>query len=437
MDKVSVAILSWNGRQHLQVCLDALQQQQDPGIDWNVVVLDNGSTDGTGEWLRRTHPGVRLVESRVNLGFCGGYNRLIDAVDGDAVALLNNDTRPQPQWLAALVEGLRTAPKDVAAVSGRIVDWQGERLDFGRGVRTFDGHAFQLDFRRPLSEARAPRDGEEVAFACGGNMLIRRRSFQQAGGFDPAFFAYLEDVDLGWRLWSGGERIVCAPEAVVHHRSSATSDLLGHFNRGFLFERNAFLVAHKNYEDGLWQQVMPAVLLTFASRAQAMLEENNPGGWQLALDPYAGAIANTASRRSDGAARRPAPSPPPPDGWLRRWRRYGPREFVGRALLRVARKIWPAAPDMLSPHLSDPRSVAQLRVQAFLLRHLEEAAAARAKVQARRSRPDAEIFERFPAYLVPTYPGDAALFADPGFREWLPEALPLKEATLAELMATD
>ncbi|HET9227306.1 MAG TPA: glycosyltransferase family 2 protein, partial [Thermoanaerobaculia bacterium] len=242
MKKVAVCILSWNGRRHLETCLSALAVQQDPGVEWEILVLDNGSTDGTADWLRTAWPRVRLIASPVNLGFCAGNNRLAaEASDADALALLNNDTRPEPGWLAALVDALRSTPEDVAAVSGKIVDWEGERLDFGRGLMTFDGHAFQLDFRRPLGKARVPKAGEELLFACGGNLLIRRKSFLDAGGFDESYFAYLEDVDLGWRLWSGGERVLFAPDAVVHHRSSATSDLLGLFNRGFLFERNAFL----------------------------------------------------------------------------------------------------------------------------------------------------------------------------------------------------
>ena len=210
--KVSVCILSWNGRRHLETCLPALRAQRDPGVPWEVLVLDNGSDDGTVAWVRREHPWVRLVESPVNTGFCGGNNRLVAAAEGDAVALLNNDTRPREGWLAALVEALAGAPDDVAAVSGRILDWTGERLDFARGVMTFDGHAFQLDFGRPLERARVPADGDELLFPCGGNLLVKKRSFLDAGGFDEDYFAYLEDVDLGWRLWSGGER-VCSPSA--------------------------------------------------------------------------------------------------------------------------------------------------------------------------------------------------------------------------------
>lgn len=435
--KVTVAILSWNGRRHLETCLVALAAQQDPGVDWEILVLDNGSTDGTAAWIRERWGGaarVRLVENAINLGFCGGNNRLAAVADGDAIALLNNDTRPEPGWLGSLVETLASAPADVAAVSGKIVDWNGERLDFGRGLMTFDGHAFQLDFRRPLEKARVPAAGEELAFACGGNLLIRRASFLAAGGFDESYFAYLEDVDLGWRLWSGGERIVFAPGAVVRHRSSATSDLLGLYNRGFLFERNAYLTAYKNYEAGLWEKILPAVMLTLLSRTEALLLAN-PGMETLRIDPYAGHIANTAPGRP--ASPPPAVELPPAttwEGFKVRWRGYGPREFLHRGLRKLGIAPSPPVPVMDGPRLTDERTIAQFRALHWLTGHLDAAAAARAAVQKRRKRCDREIFERFPVYLVPTYPGDEALFASPGFQAWLPEELPIVRATLAEVM---
>ena len=432
--KITVAILSWNGRQHLETCLEALAAQQDPGIPWEILVLDNGSTDGTAAWMRERWGGdrrVRLIESPVNLGFCGGNNRLAREADGDALALLNNDTRPEPGWLGSLVETLASAPPDVAAVSGKIVDWKGERLDFGRGLMTFDGHAFQLDFRRPLKSARVPAAGEELPFACGGNLLVRRASFLEAGGFDESYFAYLEDVDLGWRLWSGGERIVFAPEAVVHHRSSATSDLLGLYNRGFLFERNAFLTAYKNYEDGLWEKILPAVMLTLLSRTQAILLAN-PGMDTLRIDPYAGHIANTGPRATSSAIELPPVTTW--EGFKIRWRGYGPRDFLQRGLRKLGIAPSPPAVTPDGPHLTDERTIAQLRALHWLTGHLDGAAATRASVQRRRKRSDREIFERFPAYLVPTYPGDRELFASPGFQAWLPAELPLRRAELGEIM---
>ncbi len=446
--KVSVAVLSWNGRHHLEVCLDALRRQHPPGCDWETLVLDNGSTDDTVSWVRQHHPEVRLIESPVNLGFCAGNNRLVDEAEGDAIVLLNNDTRPRPEWLGELVEAFAAADDDVAAISGQIVDWEGERLDFARGALTFDGHAFQLDYRRPLDEIEIPAAGSELLFACGGNMLVRRQSFLDAGGFDENYFAYLEDVDLGWRLWSGGERILFAPKAVVHHRSMATSQVLGNENRGFLFERNAFLTAYKNYDDDFWRRLAPAILLTFTHRTQTLMVQNNPGGEQLTIDPYAGHIANTAAPDVTGPS--PPAAPPsipeiPETTWAQKWKGYGPREFFRRGVRKGARLLlpgwlWeqpvvPGAPEPCdATRLTDARTVAQLRAVTQLLGNLDGAAERRRRVQARRRRGDREIFERFSLYLVPTYPGDAELFASPAFSAWLPDNPELLRAELEDVM---
>lgn len=433
MRKLTIAILSWNGRKHLEICLPAVVEQRLDGWDWEVLVLDNGSSDGTVDWLKSAFPQVRLIESPVNLGFCAGNNRLVEAAEGEFVVFLNNDTRPQADWLASLSDRMASAPSDVAAVSGKIVDWSGERLDFGRGLMTFDGHAFQQDFGRPLGEAEVPAADSELLFACGGNMIIRKQVFQEVGGFDGGYFAYLEDVDLGWRLWSAGHRVVFAPDAVVHHRSMATSQLLGNHNRGFLFERNAYLTAYKNYDAEHWPRMMPAVLLTLQHRTQTLLVENNPGGEQLTLDPYAGWIADTGRR-----AEAPPKANIPKTSWVQKWRGYGPRSFFRRGIKKAAHLILPdfvfEQPEA-EIRLEDPRTIAQFRAMSHLWSHLDDAAESRRAVQARRRRSDRDIFERFPLHLVPTYPGDEVLFESAAFRSWLPEGVPIVRHGLDEVMA--
>lgn len=460
INKVSVVVLSWNGLEHLKHCLPALREQRPPGVASEVLLLDNGSSDGTAEWVRQHHPEVKLVASRVNHGFCGGNNRLAKAADGDAIVLLNNDTRPRRDWLAALVDALAGAADDVAAVSGKIVDWSGKNLDFARGVLTFDGHAFQKDFGCPLDQVQVPPSGSELLFACGGNMIVRRDAFLATGGFDETYFAYLEDVDLGWRLWLEGWRILFAPEAVVHHRSMATSSLLGNGNRGFLFERNAFLTVYKNYEDELLRRLLPAILLTLTHRTQTLMVQNNPGGEQLTLDPYAGLIANTArpedsaevdeDTADDSGESEPAqkiatqkkspPQPLPEHGLIQKWHDYGPREFARRAVRKAVRRILPNwILDPRVPHearLIDDRTISQLRAVTQLLGHLDQAESRRRRVQERRKRGDEEIFARFPLQVVPTYPGDERLFQSEAFRVWLGDDLPIAFATLEEIMRT-
>jgi GT2 family glycosyltransferase len=446
ISKVSVLVLSWNGLKHLEICLPALEAQQLPGRDFEILLLDNGSHDGTVAWVEQHHPRVRLLASQNNLGFCAGNNRLAEEAGGEALVLLNNDTRPREGWLAALVGALEAAPPDVAAVSGQIVDWQGERLDFARGMMTFDGHAFQLGYRRPLAGVELPAAGSELLFACGGNMIVRRSSFLAAGAFDADYFAYLEDVDLGWRLWAGGERVIFEPSATVHHRSMATSQVLGNENRGFLFERNALLTAYKNFDDDYWPRLLPLVLLTLIHRTQTLLVQNNPGGGLITLDPYAGLIANTAwpaalAAAAEAAATGASPASFPKTSLAEKWRGYGPRELFKRGVRKALRGLLPRFvfedPAAAMPRVTDPRTLAQLRVLSWTIGHLEETAAKRRGLQARRKRSDAEIFERFPLAVVPTYPGDEKLFAGEAFAAAWPAGVPRVDYTLGDLMDMD
>lgn len=440
---VEIIVLNWNGRVHLERCVEALATQKAVGLDWVVTVVDNGSTDDTRAWLEATHPAgstrlgqdgrgqLRLLALERNRGFCGGNNAAAERSEAEWLVLLNNDTAPEGDWLAHLVDAARSAPADVAAVSGRLVSWDRERVDFVQGVMTFDGHAFQRGYRKRIDEWPAPASGTELPFACGGNMIVRRRSFQDAGWFNPTFFAYLEDVDLGWRLWSRGERVLYCAEATARHRSMATSDQLGQDRRGFLFERNALLTAYTNYDDSHFGSMMPAVLFTFLARTRTLIADNNQGGDLVRRDPYSGS----------GAAQEVAPLQP--TLW-QKWRGWGSRELARRGIHKARRQLaqWVAPADPTSAVkqqleavlLEDSRSLAQLQAASFLVDHLEGAAARRRQVQSQRQRPDREIFERFPLYLVPTYPGDETLFSDPGFESLLPTDVPIRRATLDDLM---
>jgi GT2 family glycosyltransferase len=402
LERLSVLIVSWNGRHHLEHCLPALERAcQGAEAEVELLVLDNGSSDGTASWLAAEAPWARVLASESNLGFAAGNNRLAREARGEALLLLNNDTLPEPDLLRAFVEAWRAAPEDVAARAGRRVDWTGERLDFGSGVVTFDGHAFGLDQGRPLAAARLPESGQELLFGCGGNLLVSRSSFVGSGGFDESYFAYFEDVDLGWRLWAGGERVLACPEAVARHRQGATGGRLGDFRRGALFERNALLTAAKNYEEGLWQRMLPVVLLTYLARVEAMVATANPGG---------GVLRGAASARASATA----------------------RARVGAALRSLADRVAPAGGD--GPRLTDPQTLAQLSGLSGFLAVLDEVAAKRRRLAARRRRADVEIFARFPLWIVPTYPGDAELFAGAAFAEWLPDDLRFVRAALDDVV---
>lgn len=431
---VSVLIPSWNGRAHLEQCLAALEQQLDPGIAWDTWVLDNGSSDGTVDWLARRHPRVQVIASPTNLGFAPAMNRLAAAATGRYLAFLNNDTRPQPAWLGELVQALRAAPAEVGAVSGLILDWEGQRLDFADGVITFDGHAFQRGYRKPVADARLPDEGARLPFPCGANALIRREVFEAVGGFDADYFAYFEDVDLGWRLRLAGHPITFTRRAVIHHRSMATSELLGRYRRGVLFERNAFATAFKNLDEASFHGLFPAILATLMMRTATLIADNNPGGASTRHDPFPRVAEppqpeNRAS--STPAAALEIASAHPRRGLRDRLVRYGWRETARRGVARAVSSSIARG----GPVITDPRTLSQLQAVSGILGNLDRLAVKRRQVQALRRVDDSELLREFPLWVVPTYPGDEAFFASPGFDALLPAALELKRARLEDLMA--
>lgn len=382
MTTTEIIIVNWNNRAETLECLDAVAAQLPEDGGASITVVDNGSTDGSPTAITSKHPQVKLFALAENRGFTGGLAAALAGSTADNVIFLNNDAVPQPGWLAAFVRSLDSAPEDVIALGGKIVDPTGTRIDFIGGMLTFDGHAFQNGFRYPLGSREEPAAGDEILFACGGNMIVRRQPLLELGGFDDDYFAYLEDVDFGWRSWICGYRILFAPEALVRHASSTTSNRLGDHERGVLFERNALQTAIKNFEH-IGESIAP-VLFAYFSRLHHYATTRNPRAQELA--------------RPFGQPRRPA--------------------------------AWWRSDDLV---IDDPLTTMQFRAFDWIVRNDALLARKRHDVQRRRKRSDREIFERFPLQVVPTYPGDEQMLGSALFRLLRPP-LPSEEKTLGEIM---
>lgn len=401
MPRVEVVVVTWNGREDTLRAVEAVLSQDSSAASGavRVTVVDNGSNDGTGDELRRRFPEVRVLRHATNRGFTGGVRTGVEASDADEVVLLNNDAVPEPGWLNALVRALRDAPGDVISIGGRIVDPSGTRADFVRGAITFDAHGFQPGFRKPLGRVDEPPPGAEILFACGGNMIVRRKEFLRIGGFDDDYFAYLEDVDFGWRSWLSGARVLWEPAALVRHRSSGTSDRLGAFERGILFERNALQTALKNYDDELLRRMAGPIFLTALHRLHRYTVDRNEGTEPLTRPPF------------------DELSPRPP-------RR---RSLLGRLRRRLGIRRSGDA-----PVLEDGLTSMQFRALEWFFRNSDSIFTKRAAVQSLRRRPDREILERFPLLVVPTYHGDETLMRSPLF-EMLLGDVPRRRASLDEI----
>jgi len=214
---VSIVIVSWNGRHHLDVCLSAVAAQQ--GVTTETILVDNGSSDGSVGYVRDTYPWVRLVALPTNCGFAGGNNAGVREARGALIALLNNDTAAAPDWLRELISGI-DEPSGVALVTSRIVYMHDpSTLDSaGDGMLRWGG-AFKRHHGAPAHHAD---QSGEVFGVCGAACAMPRTVFEELGGFDEDFFASHEDVDLSYRARLRGYRCRYVASAVVRHRGSAT-----------------------------------------------------------------------------------------------------------------------------------------------------------------------------------------------------------------------
>lgn len=264
--RVRVVVVTWQAAHLLPECLDSLVDQRVAGAEVEIVVVDNASTDETGELLATRYPQVRVVELPRNVGFAGGASAGLRGFDGDVVALLNNDATLDPGALQALVAPLLSGgdPR-LAATTAKILlasryvpepdpaaatlpGWR-PALDDEAGAQVLvnstgnvvlaDGSGTDRDWLAVLgTESVEPR----VFGFCGGAAAIRQAALDDVGGFDASLFLYYEDTDLSWRLRAGGWHVRHVPSAVARHRhassSGTTSPLFRYYNT-----RNSLVVA--------------------------------------------------------------------------------------------------------------------------------------------------------------------------------------------------
>ncbi len=246
---ISIIIVNYNGRHHLQKCLPSLVATR--GVKFEVIVVDNGSTDDSIVWMREEWPNVRIIDAGSNLGF-GRANLIgVNAAKSAYVAMLNSDTVVTPDWLLQLVLPLLLDPEIGITCSQLRLLSRPEILNARGGGMSRLGYGFDIDFGLPYIE---PKNADELApvdvfFPSGAAMLMRSPDFLDAGAFDPSFFMYHEDVDLGWRFWLAGRRVVMCPGSVVFHAFGGTTKVEQKSNwRDWMGNRHNLRSLWKNYE---------------------------------------------------------------------------------------------------------------------------------------------------------------------------------------------
>ena len=250
MKDLAVIILNWNGEKLLKEFLP-IASRLTIDADTDLIVADNGSTDGSVAWVRENHPEVKIVQLPENYGFAEGYNRAVKATGYRYTLLLNSDVEVTPGWVAPLLKFMREHP-DVAAVQPKIRSYR--RREMFEYAGAAGGYLDSLGY--PYCRGRlfdsieedlgqyddAPAD---ICWASGAALLVNTADYERVGGLDADFFAHMEEIDLCCRFHAIGRRVCFVPDSVVYHVGGASLDASDP-RKTYLNFRNNLLLLHKN-----------------------------------------------------------------------------------------------------------------------------------------------------------------------------------------------
>jgi hypothetical protein len=252
---VTIIVVNWNGRRHLEPCLGALTAQRYQPRE--IIVVDNGSTDGSVEYMAAHFPDVRVIGLKTNLGFAAANNVAIRESSGEYVALINNDAYADPDWLANLV-AVAEADPTIGMVASKMLFADRPGIINSTGI-CVDRAGIAWDREGGVPDTATSINAIEIFGPCGGAALYRRSMLDAIGLFDEAFFMYLEDVDLAWRARRAGWRCCYAPAAQVRHHHSASAGEGSPF-KSFQLGRNKLWLLAKNYPARACWKYVPLVI---------------------------------------------------------------------------------------------------------------------------------------------------------------------------------
>lgn len=274
---VSVIVLNFNGRGWLRGCFESLKEINYPRERCEVIIGDNASTDDSVEYTQTHFPWVTVLRFEKNYGFCKGNNLCARQARGEYLVFLNNDTFVTRDWLLNLVLAARSDPAIVSS-TGKILFPQlgdGRLINAAGGVIATSGGGLYNGWM----EEDSPEYGSTLytGFGCGAGVLVQKRFFLDTGGFDEYYFYSCEEMDLGFRAWLYGYKVLYAPSAVMYHFLGGT----GFRGKGvtpsieFLITRNALYFILKNFQPLTAIQGLPLFLLKSAGKVLYALAHGN------------------------------------------------------------------------------------------------------------------------------------------------------------------
>ncbi len=259
MIKTAVVILNWNGIAWLQKFL-AIVVKFSAGMDTVVYLADNGSTDGSAEWVSNNFNDVRIIRIESNQGFAGGYNLALKQITAKYFVLLNSDAEVTEGWLDPMIKHLDQNP-DVASCQPKIRSFHNR--DYFEYAGAAGGYIdkFGYTFCRGRIFEHIEKDfGQydnctDIFWSSGACMMVRSEAWVQCGGFDDDFFAHMEEVDLCWRFHLAGLRVSCVPESIVYHAGGGSLPYDSKLKTYLNFRNNLFLL-FKNLPDNKLHKTM-------------------------------------------------------------------------------------------------------------------------------------------------------------------------------------
>lgn len=269
MARLSIVILNWNGRHHLERYLPSVVEHSSG--DAAVVVADNGSSDDSLAWLAEHYPQVGVIKLDANYGFAGGYNRALAQIDTEYCLLLNSDVEVTAGWWQPLVEIL-DRHSDVAAVAPKILaDRERDKFEYAGAAGGFiDYLGYPFCRGRILSTVERDEgqydDARDIFWGSGAALCCRREVYLAMGGLDENFFAHMEEIDLQWRMQLAGWRIMVEPRSVVYHLGGGT--LPASARKIYLNHRNNLAMLFKCASP--MQRLVVAVVRPFTDMAAAL-----------------------------------------------------------------------------------------------------------------------------------------------------------------------
>lgn len=260
---ISFIIVNYNGKDHLKECFSTLNKLNYPKDKLEFIMVDNGSKDGSVQFVKNKYKNVKIIKNSTNEGFAKPNNDAAKIATGDYIALINNDMKVDSNWINDMLTTLSQCEDDsYVCVGSKILNWDGSKLDFAGGGISFYGHGYQDDFAMDIEEANKKyNEDRDLMFACGGAMIIDRKIFLSIGGFDEDYFAYNEDVDLGWRLWLLGYKVTFCHKAICYHKHNSTSKKLKKDKLDVISNRNTLFTIYKNYSEDNVYRILSASLL--------------------------------------------------------------------------------------------------------------------------------------------------------------------------------